>query len=113
VEYHITGGSAVNGTNYSLSSTGYVKFYQVGPPVTSSDLITDINVTILDDMVAGGIAEVGVRARNPDFIALAKAYGAQGVRARSLAAVEAAVGDALRREGPTLIEVHEGDFGGA
>jgi len=68
---------------------------------------------ILDDMVAGGIAEVGVRARNPDFIALAKAYGAQGVRARSLAAVEAAVGDALRREGPTLIEVHEGDFGGA
>jgi 5-guanidino-2-oxopentanoate decarboxylase len=33
------------------------------------------------------------------------------LRALSLAAVEEAIGDALRREGPTLIEMRERDFG--
>ncbi|SEE77974.1 acetolactate synthase, large subunit [Rhizobiales bacterium GAS191] len=66
---------------------------------------------IADDMAAGGIAEVGVRARNPDFVALAKAYGAHGVRASSLAAVEHTLREALHREGPTLVEIHERDFG--
>jgi len=68
VEYHITGGSAVNGTNYSLSSTGYVTFYHVDPPVTSSDLITNLNVTILDDMVAGPNKTLLLTLFNPNLI---------------------------------------------
>ena len=35
---------------------------------------------IRDDMVAAGIPELGVVARNPDFVALAHACGAEGCR---------------------------------
>ncbi len=65
---------------------------------------------IRDDMVAAHIAPVGVVARNPDFIALAQACGAHGERVRRSAELTAAIVQALRRRGPTLIEVNEGEF---
>src|SRR6185437_8140351 len=36
---------------------------------------------IRDDMFAAGIPPVGVVARNPDFVAVARAFGAEGIRA--------------------------------
>ena len=65
---------------------------------------------IRDDMQAAGIPPVGVVARNPDFAALARAFGAEGVRARGATALKEAVRDALSRNGPTLIEAVESDF---
>ncbi|MBV8403856.1 MAG: 5-guanidino-2-oxopentanoate decarboxylase [Gammaproteobacteria bacterium] len=65
---------------------------------------------IRDDMRAAGIAPIGVVARNPDFIALADACGASGVRVRAASTLAAALREALTRAGPTLLEVDARDF---
>jgi thiamine pyrophosphate-dependent acetolactate synthase large subunit-like protein len=61
-------------------------------------------------MAAAGIAPIGVVARNPDFVALAGACGAVGVRVSGAGMLEAEVRAALARPGPTLIEVDAGRF---
>ncbi len=53
------------------------------------------------------IPELGVRQRNPDYLALARAFGADAVRPGSLAALTEAIGTAFSAKGPTLIEVRE------
>jgi thiamine pyrophosphate-dependent acetolactate synthase large subunit-like protein len=53
------------------------------------------------------IPELGVRQRNPDYLALARAFGAEAVRPDSLAALQAAITTAFSAGGPTLIEVRE------
>jgi 5-guanidino-2-oxopentanoate decarboxylase len=68
---------------------------------------------IRDDMIASSIAPIGVVARNPDFVALAEAWGARGVRVGSETALSAAVETALRYDGPTLIEVDAAAFAAA
>ena len=65
---------------------------------------------IRDDMQASGIALTGVIARNPDFVALARACGAAACRAGNPGALVDAIRDALIRTGPTLIEIPAGDF---
>jgi len=65
---------------------------------------------IRDDMRAAGIAPIGVVARNPDFVALAGACGATGVRVHEAAALAEALRAALARPGPTLVEAVAGDF---
>ena len=65
---------------------------------------------IRDDMVAAGIPELGVVARNPDFVALARACGAEGCRVQGAAALTEALRTALRHGGPSLIEVIAASF---
>jgi 5-guanidino-2-oxopentanoate decarboxylase len=65
---------------------------------------------IRDDMLGAGIPPTGVTARNPDFVALALACGAAGVRVHSGAALCDAIRNALMRPGPTLIEALAGSF---
>jgi 5-guanidino-2-oxopentanoate decarboxylase len=65
---------------------------------------------IRDDMHAAQIPLLGVVARNPDFVALAQAYGMTGLRAHRSAELSGAVAAALERRGPTLIEVWADDF---
>jgi len=65
---------------------------------------------IRDDMRAAGITAIGVVARNPDFVALARACGAAGERVRDPVALTATVRAALVRPGPTLVEVVAADF---
>ena len=60
---------------------------------------------IRDDMIGAGIPPTGVVGRNPDFVALAKAYGAAAVRIGDPAALTAALRAALLHSGPTLIEI--------
>jgi len=62
---------------------------------------------IAGDMVNRGIPEIGVKPRNPDFLALARAFGCGAVRPGSLAELETALGQAIEGDGPTLIEVRE------
>lgn len=62
---------------------------------------------IAKDMVALDIPELGVKPRNPDYQALALAFGAHAVKPGSLAELKAAIETALKADGPTLIEVHE------
>jgi thiamine pyrophosphate-dependent acetolactate synthase large subunit-like protein len=58
-------------------------------------------------MVEQGIPEIGVHAQNPDFLALARAYGAKAVRADSLSVLASELKSALAAIGPTLIEIRE------
>ena len=65
---------------------------------------------IRDDMRAAGIAPIGVVGRNPDFVALADACGATGVRVHDTRALTQALRAALARPGPTLLEVIASDL---
>jgi 5-guanidino-2-oxopentanoate decarboxylase len=65
---------------------------------------------IRDDMRAAGIAPIGVVGRNPDFVALAHAYGAVGVRIQSATALGEALRAALARPGPTVLEADAENF---
>ena len=56
---------------------------------------------------------IGVIARNPDFVTLAEAWGARGVRVGDGAGLTAAVETASRHAGPTLIEVDAAAFAAA
>jgi thiamine pyrophosphate-dependent acetolactate synthase large subunit-like protein len=65
---------------------------------------------IRDDMIAAHIPELGVIARNPDFVALGKACGAESYRVHDAAALTEAIRTALNHAGPTLIEVVAASF---
>lgn len=58
---------------------------------------------IEDSMVGAQIAPNSVIAHNPDFVALAKAYGANGVQPRSLKALQDELLKAFEADKPTLI----------
>jgi 5-guanidino-2-oxopentanoate decarboxylase len=60
---------------------------------------------IRDDMVRKGIQPNAVTLKNPDFMMLAKAYGARAERPESLTALAKAIRTALLADGPTLIEM--------
>jgi 5-guanidino-2-oxopentanoate decarboxylase len=60
---------------------------------------------IRDDMLGAGIPPTGVVGENPDFSALAKAYGAHAVRVRDANALTTALRTALDAGKPTLIEI--------
>ncbi len=62
---------------------------------------------IRDGMIARNIPPIGVSGRNPDFVALAQAFGGHGLRPTSPDALTDAVAHALQRPGPTLIEVRQ------
>jgi 5-guanidino-2-oxopentanoate decarboxylase len=65
---------------------------------------------IRDDMIAAGIPPTGVVGHNPDFLALARAYGADAERPRGPAELTAAIQSARLRRGPTVLEAVEADF---
>ncbi len=67
---------------------------------------------IRDDMVSAGIPPTGVVGHNPDFVALARAYGAHGERCNGPAQLTDAIRAALSRRGPTVLEVLESSFRG-
>ena len=60
---------------------------------------------ILEGMTARGIPEIGVRPRNPDFQALAAAFGCGAAKPETLDQLGAALSGALEAAGPTLIEL--------
>lgn len=63
---------------------------------------------IRDDMVNKGIQPNAVTLRNPDFQALAKAYGAHAERPKTLSDLAKAIAASLKADGPTVIEMSEG-----
>ncbi|KNG95566.1 thiamine pyrophosphate-binding protein [Pseudaestuariivita atlantica] len=63
---------------------------------------------IEDSMVAAQIAPNAVTLKNPDFCALARAWGAYAVRPATLAEMTRAVQEAFAADAPTLIHVTPG-----
>ena len=51
---------------------------------------------------------IGGELHNPDFVKLAEAYGATGIRASTPEELEASLKSSLTHDGPTLIEVPVG-----
>jgi acetolactate synthase-1/2/3 large subunit len=68
------------------------------------------NVRAIQKRVFGSEKEFAVRLENPDFLTLAAAFRVPAVRADSPAALQAAVTDSLRENGPVLIEVPVGEM---
>lgn len=60
---------------------------------------------IRDFMDAAEVPQEGVNLSTPDFVALAKAFGAEGCRIDQPGQLAEAVADALGRQTPTLIEI--------
>jgi acetolactate synthase-1/2/3 large subunit len=56
----------------------------------------------------GADRAVGSELHNPDFVKLAEAYGARGIRAETPVALEQAIRDGIAADLPTLIEVPVG-----
>ncbi len=60
---------------------------------------------IRDDMIARGYQQIGVSPRNPDYLALARAFGARAERAESLDSLPDLLREGLAHPGPFLLEV--------
>ena len=63
---------------------------------------------IEDAMVRAQIAPKAVVAQNPDFCAVARAYGAHAAAPASLSEMRAAIGAAFEADRPTLIHIRSG-----
>ena len=68
------------------------------------------NVRAIQKRVFGPGSEVAVKLQNPDFLALAAAFGVPAVRAMSAADLQTAITESLRENGPVLIEVPVGEM---
>ena len=66
---------------------------------------TDILARAVAPELAKAFGQSFVIENNPDFAALARAFGAQGLRAHSVAELQAAILQGFSAHGPTLIHV--------
>ena len=60
------------------------------------------------DMIRRQMEPVAVQPLNPDFVDLARSFGARGARPETLDDLETAVAEALRADGPTLLDLKPG-----
>ena len=65
---------------------------------------------IRDSMERNGIQPTAITPRNPDFPALATAFGMPAQSARSLAELGDHIAEALARKGPSFIEIKAGEM---
>ncbi|MGH6907875.1 MAG: 5-guanidino-2-oxopentanoate decarboxylase [Aestuariivirga sp.] len=91
------------GIQYTISELGTAVEHQL--PLVILLWNNDALGAIHDDMVMKGIQPNAVTLKNPDFQALAKAYGCNAEKPASLKALAAAIKAALAADGPTLIEM--------
>ncbi|MGQ0483763.1 MAG: 5-guanidino-2-oxopentanoate decarboxylase [Hyphomicrobiales bacterium] len=91
------------GIQYTVNELGTAAEH--GLPVITFLWNNDSLGEIRDDMIRKGIQPNAVTVKNPDFQALAKAYGCFAEKPASLKALAAAIKAALRADGPTLIEM--------
>jgi 5-guanidino-2-oxopentanoate decarboxylase len=91
------------GFQFTINELGTAVEHKLALPILvwNNDALGQIR----DDMVRKGIQANAVTLRNPDFQALAKAYGARAEKPATLAALANAIAAALCAEGPTLIEM--------
>ncbi len=93
------------GLQYTLNELGTAVEHKLPIPIllwNNSSL-----AQIHDGMVQQGIQPNAVTLRNPDFQALAKAYGANAARPQNLSGLSKAIQASLKADGPTLIEMSE------
>ena len=59
----------------------------------------------VETVKAGGFLDTGVDLKNPDFAAIARAAGMQGIRVERSSELEGALREALASPGPALVDV--------
>ncbi len=91
------------GIQYTLNELGTAAEHKL--PLVVLLWNNDALGAIHDDMVMKGIQPNAVTLKNPDFQALAKAYGCVAEKPASLKALATAIKTALSADGPTLIEM--------
>ena len=91
------------GLQYTINELGTAAEHQL--PLVILMWNNDALGQIRDDMVMKGIQPNAVTLKNPDFQALAKAYGCRAEKPQSLKALAEAIRAALAADGPTLIEM--------
>ncbi|MBI3672913.1 MAG: 5-guanidino-2-oxopentanoate decarboxylase [Rhizobiales bacterium] len=91
------------GIQYTINELGTAAEHKLPLPILlwNNELLSAIH----DDMVKKGIQPNAVTLKNPDFQALARAYGAHAEKPASLKALATAIKAALKADGPTLIEM--------
>jgi 5-guanidino-2-oxopentanoate decarboxylase len=91
------------GLQYTLNELGTAVELELPLPI----LLWNNNALgqIRDNMMERGIQPNAVTLRNPDFMALARAYGAGAERPPNLKALSVAIASALKAKGPTIIEM--------
>ena len=91
------------GLQYTLNELGTAVEHKLPIPI----LVWNNNALgqIRDGMAGAGIQPNAVTLRNPDFPALAKAYGARAEKPENVKALAKAIAAALAADGPTLIEM--------
>ena len=109
------GGKIARGDKPTVSINGDSGFqYNVQKLATAVELGLSLPIIVWDNgklkeiedsMTRAQIAPNAVIARNPDFTALAKAYGANAAAPRTLGDFQQAVTEALTADGPTLIHI--------
>ncbi|MGO1119612.1 5-guanidino-2-oxopentanoate decarboxylase [Rhodovibrionaceae bacterium A322] len=96
------------GFQYSLNDLGVAA--ELNLPVVVLLWNNNALGEIRDDMVRKQISPNAVEQKNPDFIALAKAYGLSTFRPHSPAALALEIRAALASGGPCLIEINQSLF---
>ena len=91
------------GLQYTINELGTAAEHRL--PIVILMWNNDALGQIRDDMVMKGIQPNAVTLRNPDFQALARAYGVKAEKPGTLKALAEAIRSALAAEGPTLIEM--------
>jgi 5-guanidino-2-oxopentanoate decarboxylase len=91
------------GLQYTLNEIGTAVEHKL--PVIILLWNNELLGAIHDNMVVHGIQPNAVTLRNPDFQALARAYGCNAEKPSNLKALAAAIQAALKADGPTLIEM--------
>ena len=91
------------GFQYTINELGTAVEHKQALPILlwNNDALGQIR----DNMVDAGIQPNAVTLKNPDFIMLARAYGAKAERPENLDALAVAIKAALKADGPTLIEM--------
>ncbi len=91
------------GLQYTINELGTAVEHNLPLPILlwNNDALGQIR----DDMVNKGIQPNAVTLRNPDFQAVANAYGAAAVKPNTLSELALSIQKALCADGPTLIEM--------
>jgi thiamine pyrophosphate-dependent acetolactate synthase large subunit-like protein len=91
------------GFQFTMHELATAKQFKVGLPIV---IFNDSTYTAvkMDQAMRYDRRYIAVDLENPDFLGLAAAYGIPGVRANSPEELEAAVTEAARRDGPTIID---------
>lgn len=92
------------GFQFTMQELATAKQFKVGLPIV---IFNDSSYTAvkMDQAMRYDRRYLGVDLENPDFLGLGAAYGVPGVRATSPDELEAAVTEAARHDGPSIIDV--------